>query len=174
MSSIMWKPAERLISKTQMIRFVNYINKHYDIKCESYHELYEWSIKNIESFWEALWDFSELKYHTAYESVVDDINKMPGAKWFLGSKLNFAENLLKFKDDNIAIRSYSENGKIISLTYRELYIKVAQLTSSFKKSGVKKGDRICGFIPNISEAIIAMLAASSIGAIWSSCSQILE
>ena len=170
MQNIMWKPTRESIENSQMNTFINYVNDIYGLQHKDYSELYEWSIERAENFWGAFWKFSGIKYHSPFEFVVDDISKMPGAKWFKGSTLNFSENLLRYKDDQVAIRFYGENGSRSFLTYNELYKKVAELASSLKKEGVIKGDRVCGLLPNIPETIIAMLATASIGATWSSCS----
>ena len=106
-----------------MVKFINYVNKNYGTPCKNYNQLYAWSVDNSEQFWEALWNFSNIKYSSQYNIIVDDIKKMPGAKWFQGSLLNFAENLLKYKDDKIAIWFYREDGEKKSLTYNKLYKK---------------------------------------------------
>ncbi|MDY6968766.1 MAG: acetoacetate--CoA ligase, partial [Spirochaetota bacterium] len=135
-----------------------------------YEELYEWSISDIEVFWKSLWDFLDITYSRTYDQVLVDGDKMPGAKWFVGSRLNFAENLLRYRDENTAIIFKGEIGDTIRITYAELYNRVAKLAKSLREMGVTKGDRVVGFMPNIPETVIAMLAAVSIGALWSSCS----
>ncbi|RPJ13232.1 MAG: acetoacetate--CoA ligase, partial [Desulfobacteraceae bacterium] len=105
-----------------------------------------------------------------YDRVIDDITKMPGAKWFEGSRLNFAENLLRYRDGQTALIFKGEDQDAIRMTYAELYDEVARLSASLKKAGVVKGDRVVGFMPNMPQSIIAMLAATSIGGVWSSCS----
>ena len=168
MSKILWKP--RSVRSTNMHQFINYVNKAKGTTFVSYDELYEWSINYAADFWSSIWSFSKIIYSKDYVEVVNDIKKMPGAKWFRGSRLNFSENLLRYKDDQIAIQFKGENLSVRSLTYKELYQEVEVLASAFKKNGLKKGDRVVGFLPNIPETIIAMLATASIGAIWSSCS----
>ena len=168
MSKILWKPQS--VRSTNMHRFIDYVNNLKGTSLVSYDELYEWSINNAGDFWSDVWNFSDLIYSKNYVEVVDDINKMPGAKWFSGSRLNFSENLLRYKDDQIAIQFKGENLSVCSLTYKELYQEVEVLASAFKKNDLKKGDRVVGLLPNIPETIIAMLATASIGAIWSSCS----
>ena len=168
MSKILWKPQS--VRSTNMHRFIDYVNNLKGTSLVSYDELYEWSINNAGDFWSDVWSFSDLIYSKNYVEVVDDINKMPGAKWFSGSRLNFSENLLRYKDDQIAIQFKGENLSVRSLTYKELYQEVEVLASAFKKNDLKKGDRVVGLLPNIPETIIAMLATASIGAIWSSCS----
>ena len=136
---------------------------------DSYEKLYQWSISEIPTFWESIWKFCGVQASTSYEKIMGP-PKMPGTEWFKGAKLNFAQNLLRYRDDRIALVAIGEDRPSERLTYQELYLSVAQCAQSLKKLGIKKGDRVAGFIPNISEAVIAMLATSSLGAIWSSCS----
>ena len=168
MKNPLWRPKNP--EKSQMYDFIQLINNQYNLKITNYKDLHKWSVNNISIFWEAIWNYGGIIHSKKYNTVVKNLNKMPGAKWFVGSKLNFAENLLRFKDDKIAIYYKNEEKKIISLTYKELYIQVEKLAHSLRKFGVKKGDRVVGFIPNIPEAVVAMLATTSIGAVWSSSS----
>jgi len=168
-SSILWQPDIDKIIKANMTKFMSFINNEYGCSHSDYFELYDWSVNKIEDFWEAVWKYSGIIHSAEYESVLDG-RKMLGAKWFAGTKLNFAENLLRYIDDRIALISYRENNPIIKLTYAELYKLVAACASGLKRLGLKKGDRVAGFVTNIPETIIAMLATTSIGAIWSSCS----
>jgi acetoacetyl-CoA synthetase len=137
----------------------------------TYEDLRRWSIENIAEFWQAVWDFAAIEATTPARNVVDDPKRMPGAKWFEGATLNFAENLLRYRDDRTAIifrgEAMSESRR---LTYAELHDAVAALAAALRGAGVKRGDRVVGFMPNMPETIIAMLAATSLGAIWSSCS----
>ena len=94
MQTIMWQPNRKQITGSQMMQFMAFINSRYELAIEDYSQLYQWSIDQVEDFWSSFWDFSQIIYHSPYHSVVDDINKMPGAKWFEGTTLNFAENLL--------------------------------------------------------------------------------
>ena len=167
----MWQPNREQITGSQMVQFMAFINSRYELAIEDYSQLYQWSIDQVEDFWSSFWDFSQIIYHSPYHSVVDDINKMPGAKWFEGTTLNFAENLLRYRDTKIAIQFYGEDGRQFSLTYKELYNQVSWLSQSMREMGIVKNDRVVGFMSNIPETVIAMLAAASIGAIWSSCSQ---
>ena len=116
------------------------------------------------------WEYSKIIHHSPYSDVVDDILKMPGAKWFEDATLNFAGNLLRHRDNKIAIHFYGEDGTQSSLSYRELHDQVSRLARSMREIGIVKNDRVAGFMPNIPETIITMLATASIGAIWSSCS----
>jgi acetoacetyl-CoA synthetase len=153
-----------------MTEFINFVNGRYGKQFHTYGELYKWSIESIPDFWKCVWEFGEIKASEGYEVIVDDLGKMPGAKWFIESKLNYAENLLRYRDNHRALVSIGEDREAVRLSYAGLYDNVAQLAKAMRAMGIEKGDRIVGFIPNINEAVIAMLASSSIGAIWSSCS----
>ena len=166
--TILWTPSHP--EQTQMAQFIHRVNEIYGLEIKSYDELFNWSVNHISEFWEQLWDFSEIKHSLPYTKVVDDDKIMPGAKWFSGAKLNYAENLLRYRDNKIAIQFKGESQSVRSLTYQELFDDVEKLAHSLREFGIQKGDRVSGFIPNIPEAIIAMLASASIGAIWSSCS----
>ena len=168
MAKILWRPNQ--INDTHMMKFMDRVNNVYDLDINSYQELHDWSIKNIPEFWKEIWNQSEIIHSSTYTDVIDDLHKMPGAKWFSGSRLNFAENLLRYRNDDVAIYAKAENLPLRSITYNELFNQVEALSHSLKSMGVGKGDRVVGFIPNIPEAVIAMLATSTIGAIWSSAS----
>ena len=168
MTEILWRPKN--IHSTHMMKFMDRINNVYDLHLKSYQDLHNWSIKNIPDFWKEVWNQSEIIHSNTYTDIVDDANKIPGAKWFSGSRLNFAENLLRYRNDHIAIYAKAENLPLRSITYNELFNQVEALAHSLKSLGIKEGDRVAGFIPNIPEAVIAMLATSAIGAIWSSAS----
>jgi acetoacetyl-CoA synthetase len=170
MTKTLWQPSEKRIKQSHMFRFMQLINGRFGCSFTQYEELYQWSIDNIPEFWAAMWDFAPVIYSESYVKVVDDLGKMPGAKWFAGAKLNFAQNLLRYKDSHTAVIFKSESGESRKLNYAELYDQVARLAVSLKELGVKPGDRIAGFMPNMPEAIVAMLAAAGIGAVWSSCS----
>lgn len=169
-AKMLWKPSEEKIRNSNMNRFMNFINQRFGYKFSGYHSLYRWSIENIPEFWASMWEFAEIKASKPYDQVVDDLTKMPGAKWFSGAQLNFAENLLRYRDDQTALIFKGEDRASIKMTCRNLYDEVARTAISLRKTGVQKGDRVVGFMPNIPETVIAMLAASSIGAIWSSSS----
>ena len=170
MVELLWKPSEERIKNSNMYRFMGFINKRFGRDFTEYNRLYQWSVDNIADFWASLWDFAQIKASEPYSEVVDDLTRMPGAKWFTGAKLNFAENLLRFRDDRTAIIFKPEHQDAKRTTYAELYNEVACAAHSLRKQGVRPGDRVVGFMPNMPETIIAMLAATSIGAIWSSCS----
>ena len=170
MGKLLWKPSADNVQATNMYRFMNQINERFGQNFAEYNQLYQWSVENIPEFWETIWEFTGIIASESYREVIDDLSKMPGAKWFSGARLNFAENLLRYRDDKVAIVFKGENQESTYMTYAELYQEVARLASAMKKSGVQVGDRVVGFMPNMPQTIIAMLAASSMGAVWSSCS----
>jgi acetoacetyl-CoA synthetase len=170
MSRLLWTPSEEKIAKANMTRFIQSVNQKHGTSVRDYPGLYQWSIENIPNFWEAMWEFADIKASRRHDSVVDDIGSMPGAAWFSGAELNFAENLLRFRDDRIAIISLRENKEPVRITYAQLYRRVAGLADALMKVGVQRGDRVGGFMPNVAETVIAMLASVSLGAIWSSSS----
>ncbi len=150
--------------------FLDLIAKKYELADNSYATVHQWSIENIGLFWAEVWDFTGIIASKSFESVVNDTAKMPGAKWFEGARLNFAENLLRRRDDHKALIFWGETSVRREMTYAELYEQVRRVAAGLKKLGVKKNDRVAAFMPNMPETIIGMLAASSIGAIWSSTS----
>ena len=170
MAKLLWKPSEDRIKNSNMYRFMGFINEKHNQHFTEYGPLYQWSIENIPDFWASMWEFADIKAFKPYDQVIDDVNIMPGAKWFSGARLNFAENLLRYRDDQVALIFKGEDHDSKKMTYAELYVEVARVAKSLKEAGVQVGDRVAAFIPNMPEAIIAMLAATSLGATWSSCS----
>ena len=170
MAKCLWEPSIERIKNSNMYCFVEFVNRHHNKNFEEYSDLYQWSIENIPDFWAALWKFAHIKASKPYTQIIDDLSKMPGANWFKGAHLNFAENLMRYRDDQLAIIFQAEDKVTRRLTYAQLYDQVAAVALALKQSGVKSGDRVAAFIPNIPEAIIAMLATTSLGGIWSSCS----
>ena len=170
MNQILWTPTQDQIEASQMDAFRKQINARYNLSLNNYHELHQWSVTHITDFWKAIWGFMSIEFSSDYTQVVDDETKMPGAKWFEGAQFNFAENLLSIRSDKPAIQFKGEGQPVRTLSYIELFSEVENLASALRKMGVQKGDRVVGFMPNMPETIIAMLATSSIGAIWSSSS----
>jgi acetoacetyl-CoA synthetase len=169
MKEPLWRPSKDLIKNANMTRFIEFVNRKYGEKFRSYDELYQWSIDRIADFWAAMWEFAEVKASKRYDQVVDDLKKFPGARWFVGAKLNFAENLLRYRDDRLAFVFRGETLKSAKMTYAELYSTVARLATSLREIGIRPGDRVAAYMPNLMETAIAMLASTSIGAVWSSC-----
>jgi len=168
MKKIVWSPKDNC--KTQLDSFIHIINKNHDLTINNYFDLYDWSITETRIFWKEALLFTDIFFSGDENNVIEELIMKPGNKWFPNVYLNFAENLLKNRSDDIAIISKSENSDLIKISYDELYQKVAKLANSLKKLGLEPGDRVAAVLPNSYEAIIAMLATTSIGAIWSSCS----
>src|SRR5512136_1083479 len=116
-----------------------------------------------------MWEFAGIKASKNYDQVVEDLSKFPGTRWFPGAKLNFAENLLRYRDDQVAFIFRGETQKSARMTYRELHTAVARVAKSLREIGIAPGDRVAGYMPNLIETAVAMLAATSVGAVWSSC-----
>ncbi|MFQ6613269.1 MAG: acetoacetate--CoA ligase [Fidelibacterota bacterium] len=170
MTNILWEPDPTVAEASQMAHFRNRINQRFQLNIASYSELYSWSVEQISEFWKSVWDFSGILHSEPPTQIVDQVDKMPGARWFSGARLNFAENLLRFRDNHTAILFQGEGQTLRSLTYHELYDQVSRVQQALIQCGVRKGDRVAGFLPNLPETVIAMLAATSLGAVWSSSS----
>ena len=170
MSNILWEPSIDTISQTNIYKLKQYINKKYSLDISNYNQLHRWSIQNIDLFWEVMWEKLDIVFSEKYTSVIENENSMLESNWFLNSRLNFSENLLKIKSNSIAIEFVNEQGKHKKISYKELYLQVSKVAHSFRNLGLEKGDRVAALMPNIPETVISMLAVSSIGAIWSSCS----
>jgi len=166
----LWQPSPASIAASPLAAFIQQVNKRYQQTITTYEDLFQWSNVNSADFWSEIWAFGGVVAAEQGSQTLVDAHKMPGARWFPEAKLNFAQNLLKFRDDRPAIIALHENGQRISLTHAQLYDQVAQISAALQKAGVKPGDRVAGFVPNCHYALIAMLAATSLGAIWSSCS----
>jgi acetoacetyl-CoA synthetase len=166
---LLWRPAEERIEEANMTRFIDFVNGRFGLDIKSYFELYNWSIENIQDFWAAMWEFGGVIASSRYERVVDDLNKFPGARWFIGARLNFAENLLRFRDEHPAFIFRCEDGRASRVTYSELYYEVARLVEVMREFGVSVGDRVAAYMPNIVQTAVAMLATTCLGATWSSC-----
>jgi len=170
MAKMLWKPSEERIKNSNMYKFMLYINEKHGTDFREYGPLYQWSVDNVPEFWASFWDYADIKHSKTYDTIIDDLNKMPGATWFSGAQLSFAENLLQFRDEHVALIFKGEAQDSIKMTYAELYDEVARVAKSLRDAGVQAGDRVGGFMPNMPETVVAMLAATSMGAIWSSCS----
>ena len=165
----LWIPSEDRIREANLTKFLAFVNRKYRLKIKSYPDLHRWSVDKVSDFWSAIWDYTGIVCSRRFETVVDDLAKFPGAKWFSGARLNFAENLLRQRDEKIAVVSRTEVGRLSQTTYSDLFQKVRSLGNALRKSGIAPGDRVAGYMPNIGNTAIAMLAATSIGAVWACC-----
>ncbi|HSD67971.1 MAG TPA: AMP-binding protein, partial [Woeseiaceae bacterium] len=163
-STILWQPNEARRKATAMYRFMH------ERSCSSYDELYRWSIDDLAGFWQAHAGFCDVNFHKPASAVLVQPGDMTTAQWFVDAELNFAEHLLRHSGNRPAVIFRGENGARRELGFDELRSEVGALAAALKSSGVGQGDRVAGFLPNCPEAIIAMLATASIGAVWSSCS----
>ncbi len=166
----LWQPTPEQIESANMTRFRAYLNDKLGTQLEDYAALYQWSIDQPEAFWSALWDESGVIAESRGSVVLADGDKMPGAHWFPEARLNFAENLLRRRDEGDALIFWGEDKVRRRISYKALYDQVSQVAQALKAAGITEGDRVAGYLPNMPEAAVAMLAVSSLGAIWSSCS----
>lgn len=171
-NKLLWKPDSNIYNNDDIciIRFLKLINSRSEQTLKNYEDLYNWSINNPEKFWGLVWEFFSPLHSRKYGEIVKFDQEFHKTSWFQGAKLNFAENLLRFRDKQTAIISWNEFGRKKTLTYEQLYSEVAKMAEYLKGCGVEANDRVIGIMPNIPEAIIGMLAATSIGAMWSSAS----
>lgn len=169
MKNPLWTPSEKRKQTANITRFIEQVNARKNLNLDSYTDLYQWSVNHIPEFWAEVWDFAEIKASQPFDSVAADLSAFPGTDWFPGARLNFAENLLRYRDDHTAFIFKGETRASKRMTYRDLYDTVARLAHSLKETGVGAGDRVVGYMPNLIETVAAMLAAASLGATWSSC-----
>ncbi|MCW8870194.1 MAG: AMP-binding protein, partial [Proteobacteria bacterium] len=166
----LWKPNPEDLKQSQLRKFTDHVNKKHGLSLQNYSQLHRYSVDNRALFWRDVIEYCDVIYHQDTDSDLEDKGHMIDAQWFSGMTLNFAENLLRKYDEDIAIRFTDENDNTSQYSYRQLHQQVACYQQKLKQCGVKKGDRVVGFMPNIPETIMAMLAATSLGAVWSSTS----
>ncbi|HUV43584.1 MAG TPA: acetoacetate--CoA ligase [Dehalococcoidales bacterium] len=170
MKTPIWQPSEERKRNTNMTGFMDFVSKRYGKGLHSYDELYDWSVASPADFWASVWDYVEIRASEPCDTVIVPAEHMMYTRWFRGARLNFAENLLRYRDHRTALVFKGEAQEAVRITYAELYDSVARLARSLRQMGIKPGDRIAGFMPNMIETVVAMLASTSIGAVWSSCS----
>ncbi|MGA0053771.1 MAG: acetoacetate--CoA ligase [Steroidobacteraceae bacterium] len=170
MQDILWSPSPTRMADSNLRRFIECVAARRDLPTGDYAALHRWSLERPDAFWFEVAHFADMKADWAAAPVLENGHAMPGARWFPGARLNYAENLLHYRDDHPALIAYDERGQRRVLSYRQLCAEVARIAAGLKEIGIQPGDRVAGFLPNIPEAVVAMLAATSLGAIWSSCS----
>ena len=166
----LWQPTNHQIRDANLTRLIRQVEQDHLLDFAGYHDFYDWSVREPALFWAAVWNFCKVTASTNYSSILTDADRMPGARWFSGSRLNFAENLLRFRDDRPALVFWGEDRVQRRWSYAQTAAAVAGLAGHLKSLGVTANDRVAGFMPNMPETVIAMLATTSIGAVWSSCS----
>ncbi|MCZ6861058.1 MAG: acetoacetate--CoA ligase [Alphaproteobacteria bacterium] len=171
MDKPLWQPSKARIESTNLAAFVDQIADQWGVDHgRDYMALWQWSIDEMEKFWVSFWDFCGIIAETRGERIIVDAEKMPGARFFPGARLNFAQNLLRRRDETIALKFWGEDKVRRQMSWAALYDAASLLAQAFRKAGLKPGDRVAAYMPNMPETIVAMLAASSIGAVFSSCS----
>jgi acetoacetyl-CoA synthetase len=167
---LLWEPSPAMIERSAMTRYMRWLESERGVRAGSYAELWEWSVTEIEDFWASIWDYFEVTSPTPHSAVLAE-RGMPGARWFEGAQLNYAEHLFRDKPgDRVAIQHASELRELGEISWDELRRQVAEVAAGLRALGVGHGDRVVAYLPNIPEAVIGFLATASIGAAWSSCS----
>ena len=167
----LWEPPAELVERARMTEYMRWLAAERGLELDGYHDLWRWSVADIEAFWASIWDFFGVRADGGYDRVLSS-HEMPGARWFEGTRLNYAEHAFAGKDDaEPAILHASElRPELGELSWGELRAQVAAVAQGLRELGVEPGDRVVAYMPNVPEAIVAFLASASIGAIWSSCS----
>lgn len=166
---LLWEPSQQFQDESNMKKFMAWLEETRGLRFQTYEQLWNWSVTDIEGFWSAIWHFYEVQAKTPYDQVLAD-KKMPGAKWFPGSTLNYAEHIFRNEvPEKAAIIYQSENRELGEITWSKLKKKTAAIAAYLKSLGVQPGDRVVAYASNIHETITAFLACASIGAVWSSC-----
>ena len=168
--ALLWEPSEAVKERANLTHYMDWLQTERGLAFQSYHELWQWSVTDLEGFWESIWDFFGIKASKGYANVLSE-RKMPGADWFAGAELNYAEHVFRnMNTQRPAIVYKSEGRQLDEITWQELYDKTKAAASFLRQLGVKRGDREVAYAPHIPETIIAFLACASLGAVWSSCS----
>ena len=166
----LWTPTPAALAATHAAAFIKLVNERHRLSLDGYAQLHRWSIEHLEDFWNAVWDFGGVIAQHRGKTVIADKARMPGARFFPEAKLNFAENLLRRRDDGDALVFWGEDKVRRKVSHRELHALVSRTQQALAAAGVKAGDRVAAFMPNMPEAVIAMLATASLGATYTSCS----
>ncbi len=166
----LWEPSAELVERSRLREYMRWLEAERGLRFETYDELWRWSTTDLAAFWSSIWDFFGVQSTNRYLQVLPK-REMPGAEWFRGAHLNYAEHLFAGKDDaEAAILHASELRELSELSWGELRAQVAATAAGLRGLGVERGDRVVAYMPNVPEAIVAFLATASIGATWSSCS----
>ncbi len=171
---LLWQPSRQRIENSRLTHFIDWLASHREQPFRTYDELWQWSVDDLEGFWSSVWQYFDIQSSQPCQEILST-HAMPGAQWFRGSRLNFAEQLFRFNTDEgsagkPAIVAESESRAPVTLSWRELRAQVTAVANALRALGVGPGDRVVAYLPNTPEAAIAFYACASIGAIWSSCS----
>ena len=168
--SLLWSPSQDVIENANITDYISWLAANRGVQVDAYPALWQWSVENVGDFWESLFDYFDLTYSERWEAALADPT-MPGAKWFVGARLNYAENIFAKRNSDRPMMLYKgEDTPLVAISWQEIYDKANRLAQYLREAGVVKGDRVVAYMPNIPETMIAVLAATSLGAIWSSCS----
>src|SRR6266436_5222388 len=166
----LWEPSEEIKQQANLTNYMQWLQREKGLTFHTRHELWQWSVDHLEDFWASLWDYFDIQASKPYTTVLAE-RKMPGATWFAGAELNFAEHVFRnATSDHPALLFRSERHDLVEVSWNELKQKVGALANALRAMGVQRGDRVVAYMPNIPETTIAFLACASMGAIWSSCS----
>ena len=167
---LLWEPSAESVERSQMTRYMRWLADERGLSFDDYEALWRWSATEIEDFWTSIWDFFEVEASAPYSEVLPD-RAMPGARWFPGAELNYAQHIFRNRDDaDVAVRHASEIRDLGELTWGELRDQVARTAAGLRELDVGRGDRVVAYMPNLPETLVAFLATASLGATWSSCS----
>lgn len=166
----LWQPSAAMINEARITEFKHKVEADWGVTLDDTQALWQFSVTELEKFWDSVWDYAEIIAETKGDRVLVDGDKMPGAEWYPDARLNFAENLLRRRDDGEAMVFQGEDKVTRRLSFKDVYDQVSLYAQMLKGLGVGVGDRVAGYLPNMPETVIAMLATSSLGAVWSSCS----
>jgi len=168
--TLLWEPSEGLKENTNIARYLRWLKDERDLSFEGYAELWDWSVTDLEGYWSSLWEYCGVRPSKHYERVLGR-QEMPGAEWFVGAELNYAEHtFIHAREDEPALVHESELRPRGEVSWRELRESVSAVAAALRGMGVDPGDRVVAYVPNVPEAVVAFLACASIGAVWSSCS----
>jgi acetoacetyl-CoA synthetase len=170
MADPIWTPPAARVADSNLARFAADTRERHGAEVGDYQTLWRWSVDERAQFWSAVMDFSGVIRTPGQAPVVQHGDRMPGATWFEDTRLNFAENLLARSDDHLALVFCNERGARREINYRQLHAEVGRVAAGLRELGIGPGDRVAGFVPNLPESVVAMLAATSLGAAWTSCS----
>ena len=167
---VLWTPPADARERFEVGRFLEWLRTERGLDFPGYHELHRWSVSDLEGFWSSLWDFFQIRTHAPYERVLGS-REMPGAEWFPGARLNYAEHMVGLDEDTdaVAIVAHSQSREPLELTFGELREQVARARAGLQRLGIGPGDRVVAYLPNIPETLVAFLATASLGAIWATC-----
>jgi len=166
--TLLWEPSEESRRRAGITRYLSWLRQNMALEFEEYASLWEWSVSDLDGFWGSLWEYFDIKAHLPPQAVLST-RTMPGAQWFPGATLNYAEHALRRRDGGTAIIAAREDGDTVRMSFAELHDQVAAAATGLRRLGVGPGDRVVALLPNIPETLIAFLATASLGAVWSSC-----